>query len=74
MREKMILVVFFLMFTIASLLIPCPMFPGDFLCISIGAAVSKYDLYLSALMNGVIYGVVLWMVFFTISRRLEEER
>jgi len=32
MRGVLILVVFFSMFTVASLLIPSPMFPGNFFC------------------------------------------
>jgi hypothetical protein len=72
MRGIAILIVFFLMFTSASLLIPSPMFPGSVFCILIGGAVSEYAGYLSAIFNGVFYGSVLWLVFTVISRRLEE--
>jgi hypothetical protein len=74
MAGKLILIIFFLMFTIASLLIPSPMFPGSFFCVSIGSSVSGFALYLSALFNGLVYGVILWLVFVGISRRLEGER
>jgi hypothetical protein len=74
MKGLLILAVFFLMFTVASLLIPCPMFPGSFLCLSIGSVISEYVGYLSALFNGVFYGVVLWLVFVAINRRLETEK
>ncbi len=74
MRGILILVVFFLMFTFASLLIPSPMFPGTVFCMLIGEAISQYVEYLSAFFNGVFYGVILWLVFVVISRRLEEER
>jgi len=74
MRGLLILVVFFLMFTFASLLIPSPMFPGNFFCILIGEAISEYSRYLSAVFNGAFYGVVLWLVFAFISRRFEEEK
>lgn len=74
MGGKIILAVFFLMLTIASLLAPCPMFPGNFLCSSIGSAVSTYSLYLSAFVNGLFYGLILWLVFVGISRRLESEK
>jgi hypothetical protein len=74
MKGLLILAVFFLMFTVASLLIPRPMFPGSFFCLSIGSAISEYAGYVSALFNGVFYGVVLWLVFVAINRRLETEK
>jgi hypothetical protein len=74
MRGALILVVFFAMFTFASLLIPSPMFPGNFFCTLIGGAVSEYTTYLSAFFNGLFYGVILWTVFAVISRRLEVEK
>jgi uncharacterized membrane protein len=74
MRGTIILIVFFLMFTVASLLIPSPMFPGTFFCTLIGQAASEYSTYLSAVFNGLFYGVILWIVFTVISRRLEGEK
>jgi hypothetical protein len=62
------------MFTFASLLIPSPMFPGTFFCALIGESVSEYTEYLSAVFNGLFYGVILWIVFTVISRRLEVEK
>lgn len=73
MRGVLILIVFFLMFTVASLLIPRPMFPGSFFCTSIGSLASGYIGYVSAVFNGFFYGVILWVVFVGISRRLETE-
>ena len=62
------------MFTFASLLIPSPMFPGTFFCALIGESVSEYAGYLSAVFNGLFYGVILWLVFTVISRGLEVEK
>ena len=73
MRGKLILLVFFSMFTVASLLIPSPMFPGSLLLASVGGASPVYAQYISAVLNGVVYGVVLWTVFVVLSRRLEQE-
>jgi len=73
MRGTIILLVFFSIFTFASLLIPLPMFPGNFLCTLIGEAISEYSKYLSAVFNGVFYGIILWLVFFLLSRRFEEK-
>lgn len=70
----MILVAFLLLFTSASLLIPSPMFPGNFFCALIGQASSGYSVYLSAVFNGVFYSVILWLVFTFISKRLEGEK
>ncbi len=74
MRGALILISFFSLFTLASLLIPSPMFPGNFFCTLIGESISEYAGYLSAVFNGLFYGVVLWMVFTVISRRLEVEK
>jgi len=74
MRGALILIVFFSLFTLASLLIPSPMFPGTFFCALIGGAVNEYAGYLSAFFNGLFYGVILWVVFTVISRRLEVEK
>ena len=74
MRGALILISFFSLFTLASLLIPSPMFPGNFFCTLIGQSESEYTGYLSAVFNGLFYGVILWMVFTVISRRLEVEK
>ena len=74
MRGTPILIIFFLMFTVATLLVPCPMFPGNFLSHSIGAVVSEYDGYLSAVFNGVFYAIIVWLIFVAIGRRLEQEK
>jgi hypothetical protein len=73
-RGALILIVFFSMFTAASLLIPSPMFPGNMLCTLIGAITSEYANFLSAVFNGVFYGVILWLAFVNISKRLEGEK
>jgi hypothetical protein len=71
MRGALIMTVFFLLFTFASLLIPTPMFPGNFFCTLIGESVGEYTEYLSAVFNGVFYGVILWLVFVVVARKLE---
>ena len=73
MRGAPILMIFFLMFTTASLLAPFPMFPGNFLCFTIGPTISQYKLWLSAGFNGLFYGVMVWLVFAGLSRKLEQE-
>lgn len=74
MRGTMILIAFFSLFTVASLLIPSPMFPGNFFCTLIGGAISAYSAYLSAFFNGIFYGVILWLAFTVVSRKFEGEK
>jgi hypothetical protein len=73
MRGIPILIVFFAMITVASLLVPLPMFPGNALCDLIGSGVSTYAVYLSAVVNGLFYGVISWLIFVGISRKLGEK-
>jgi len=61
-----ILIVFFIIFLAASLLIPTPMFPGNI--------VAKYREWVSAVFNAVFYGVILWLVFVAVSRKFEKEK
>jgi hypothetical protein len=72
MRAALVLLIFFLMFTVASLMAPFPMFPGNFLCLTIGPAITKYALYFGAFFNGLFYGVVVWLVFAGLSKKLEQ--
>lgn len=74
MKGAVILLTFFFLFVSASLLIPSPMFPGNFFCALIGETVSQYTNYLSAFFNGIFYGVILWLVFSMISKKLVEEK
>ncbi len=74
MKGAIILVVFFVLFVGMSLLIPSPMFPGNVLCALIGGAAVTYGNYVSAIFNGILYSTVLWIVFLSISKRLEREK
>ena len=73
MRGTPILLIFFLMFTTASLMAPFPMFPGNLICYKIGLAVAQYALYLGAAFNGLFYGALVWAIFAGLSRKLEQE-
>ena len=70
--KGLIVLVFFSIFAAASLLIPVPMFPGSWFCSVIGAGVQDVVVVLSAVFNGLFYGVILWLLFIGISRKLEE--
>ena len=70
--KGLIVLVFFSIFAAASLLIPVPMFPGSWFCSVIGAGVQDVVVVLSAVFNGLFYGVILWLLFVGISRKLKE--
>jgi hypothetical protein len=61
---------FFSLFAAASLLIPSPMFPGSWFCAVIGQSAQEFVSVLSAVFNGLFYGVVLWLLFSGISQKL----
>jgi hypothetical protein len=63
---------FFSLFTAASFLIPTPMFPGNWFCTLISERIRNYVKILSAIFNGVVYGIILWLVFIGINRKLAE--
>jgi len=72
MKGITILLAFFSLFTAASLLIPTPMFPGNWFCALIGEGIRDYVSILSAVFNGAFYGIILWLIFIGISRKLGE--
>ena len=61
---------FFSLFATASLLIPVPMFPGSWFSALIGPRIRDYVSILSALFNGAFYGIILWLMFIGISRKI----
>ena len=68
--KGIIALAFFSLFAAASLLIPVPMFPGSWFCGLIGQSVQEYVGVISAVFNGLFYGVMLWLIFIGISRKL----
>ncbi|MBN1358240.1 hypothetical protein JW988_05675 [Candidatus Bathyarchaeota archaeon] len=66
----LIIIVFFSLFAVASLLIPTPMFPGSWFCALIGSGIQEYVGVLSAVFNGLFYGTILWLIFVALSRKL----
>lgn len=73
MKGMPILLSFFVIFTSASLLIANPMFPGSFLYIILNENLQGYIEFVEAVVNGVFYGMIFWLVFVGISKRLEKE-
>jgi len=69
--KGLIILAFFSIFAVASILIPTPMFPGSWFCAAIGQGTQGYVSVLSAVFNGLFYGSILWLIFIGISRKLE---
>jgi len=75
MRATPVFFAFFLLFTLASLAVPIPLFPGSTITAFIQtpiSAISEYLVYIAAISNGLIYGIVVWVVFFFVDKKLEK--
>ena len=72
MRAAAIFVAFFLLFTCASIAVPVPLFPGNMVPTWFGISLSEYTSYIEAVANGLVYGLVTWMVFFFVNRKMDK--
>lgn len=72
MKSANILLAFFSIFAIASIIIPLPMFPGSWFCALLGEHVQDYVRVLSAVFNGAFYGGILWLMFVGLGKKLEQ--
>ncbi len=72
MKAAAIFVVFFLLFTSASIAVPVPLFPGNMIPTWFRIPISVYTPYIEAVANGLLYGFITWIVFFFINRRLDK--
>jgi len=72
MLGKLIFVVFFILFTIASILLPVQIFPGSLIEGRFNLPM-EYESCVSAVVNGLVYGVVVWLVFLVIGKKITEE-
>jgi len=76
MRGGAIFLVFSVLFAIASYAVPdVPLFPGNMIP-SLGFVTlpTAYVPLFSAVVNGLVYGFVVWLVFVLVSRRFEEPK
>jgi len=70
-----IFLVFFVLFTVASYAVPVPLFPGNLIAaLGVIDVPTAYSPLVSAVVNGVVYGFVVWLVFVLVSRRFEEPK
>ena len=71
MRGGAVFLAFFSLFTLASMAVPVPLFPGS-LIHTLFSLPETYLPLISAITNGITYGIVVWLVFFIATRRLED--
>jgi hypothetical protein len=75
MRGGPIFLVFFGLFAVASYAVPVPLFPGSFVpLLGIVSIPGAYTPVVSAVVNGLVYGLIVWLVFILVSRRFEEPK
>ena len=72
MRGGAVFLSFFILFTLASLAVPVPLFPGNLFPAWFGVSSAYYGSLFSAVVNGVTYGFLVWLVFVVATRGLEE--
>ena len=73
MRGGAIFLAFFVLFTVASYAVPVPLFPGNLVpALGLITVQAAYAPFVSAVVNGVVYGFVVWLVFVLVARRFEE--
>ena len=71
-RGGAVFLAFFLLFTLASLAVPVPLFPGNMIQTVFGSLVGSNAPFISAIINGITYGVFVWLVFVLATRKLDE--
>lgn len=72
MKSGNILLAFFSIFAVASIIIPMPMFPGSWFCNLFGERIQDYVRVFSAFFNGAFYGGILWLMFVGLGKKLEQ--
>jgi len=71
LRGGAVFFAFFILFTLASLAVPVPLFPGNMVPVWF-ALTSTASSLISAVANGITYGLVVWLVFILATKRLDE--
>ena len=72
MRATAIFLSFFILFTIASLAVPVPLYPGNMIPTWFRIPLSEYTHYIEGITNGLVYGFITWIVFFSINRKMDK--
>jgi len=72
MKDSPVFIVFFAFFTLATIVVPVPMFPGNMIHTWFGIPATSYTFYVSAILNGITYGLVAWIVYVLASKKIEK--
>jgi hypothetical protein len=72
MRGGAVFLSFFILFMLASLAVPVPLFPGNLFPTWLGVSSTNYSSLFSAVINGGTYGFLVWLVFVLATRGLDE--
>jgi len=72
MFGTIIFIIFFAIFTTASILLPVQFFPGSLLE-NLTIIPQEYEQYVSAIANGLIYSTIIWLISLAINKKIKEE-
>jgi hypothetical protein len=72
MKAAQVFIAFFLVFTAASIAVPVPLFPGNLVTSFFHIPYIEYIIYIEAITNGIAYGLVIWLIFFLIIKKLDK--
>lgn len=72
MFGAIIFIIFFAIFTTASILLPVQFFPGSLLE-NLAIIPEEYKQYVSAIANGLIYSTIIWLISLAINKKIKEE-
>ncbi len=73
MRGGALFLIFFVLFGAASYAIPAPLFPGNIVLLFIDLPIA-YAPLIEAIVNGIIYGCVVWLVSILVIRKFEDPK
>jgi hypothetical protein len=68
-RTTAIFIIFFILFTSASIAVPVPLFPGNMIPSVLEIQTSEYTPYFVALTNGLTYGFITWIIFYLVDKK-----
>lgn len=72
MRGGAIFLAFFALLTVTFFAVPVPLFPGNVVPVWFSLPSRDCASLVSAVVNGVTYGLVVWLVFVVATRKLAE--
>jgi len=74
MRGGTVFLIFFVLFSVASYAIPVPLFPGNIFLSWFTSVPAMYTPLINAVINGMVYGCIIWLVFILVIRKFEEPK